>query len=216
MGCYGAFNAIKMADYICRAEANATVLVVCVELCTIHFQNSSDMSNLISNALFADGAAATIIQATSSKQKQLVLEQFNCDILPQTSQEMAWHISDQGFDIVLSSYVPQIIKSGMPIFLDKLLTKSKYTLSKNDFYAIHPGGVKILQACEESLNITPEDNRFSYDILRNYGNMSSATILFVLKKIMDSLKPSDNAKKIFSCAFGPGLTLESMLLKVNC
>jgi alpha-pyrone synthase len=129
---------------------------------------------------------------------------------------MTWHISDQGFDIALSSYVPQAIRSGIAHFLDKLLTKSQYNLSKNDFYAIHPGGVKILQACEESLNITPKDNRFSYDILRNYGNMSSATILFVLKKIMDDLNPVDNAKKIFSCAFGPGLTLESMLLKVSC
>ena len=216
MGCYGAFNGIKMANYICKAEPNAKVLIVCVELCTIHFQNNPDISNLISNAIFADGAAAAIIQARSSKKKQLVLEQFNCDLLPQTSQEMTWHISDQGFDIVLSTYVPQIIKSGIAHFFDKLLTKSEYTLSKDDFYAIHPGGIKILQACEESLNITPEDNRFSYDVLRNYGNMSSATILFVLKKIMDSLQHSDNTKKIFSCAFGPGLTLESMLLKVVC
>lgn len=216
MGCYGAFNAIKMADYICKSEPHAMVLVVCVELCTLHFQNNPDMSNLISNAIFADGAAAAVIQANAASQKKLVLEQFNCDLLPQSMQEMAWHITDQGFDIVLSSYVPQIIQSGIANFLDRLLTKSQSTLSKIDLYAIHPGGIKILQACEASLNIPPEANQFSYDILRDYGNMSSATILFVLKKMLYNLKLADNAKKVFSCAFGPGLTLESMLLKVKC
>lgn len=215
MGCYGAFNGLKVAEAICEANVGAKVLLICVELCTIHFQNEFTTTNLISNAIFADGAAAVIIEKQPKNKKCLNIENFHCDLLPQTSQEMAWHIADFGFDIVLSSYVPQAIQSGIAEFTTKLLKQSQQLLSQIDFYAIHPGGLKILQACEESLNITIEDNRYSYDVLRNYGNMSSPTVLFVLRKIWDDLKNSDHDKNIFSCAFGPGLTLESMLLKVQ-
>lgn len=215
MGCYGAFNGLKVADSICKAEPNAKVLLVCVELCSIHFQKEFSTTNLISNAIFADGAAAVIIEKQPEKKKSFSIESFYCDLLPQTSQEMAWHIADSGFDIVLSTYVPQAIQSGISEFTDKLLKQSEQTLSNIDFYAIHPGGIKILQACEESLKITADDNKYSYDVLRNYGNMSSPTVLFVLKKIWDDIDTDDHHKNIFSCAFGPGLTLESMILKVH-
>ncbi|MEO8401122.1 MAG: type III polyketide synthase [Gammaproteobacteria bacterium] len=216
MGCYGAFNGMKVADAICRADPEAKILVVCVELCTIHFQKDPSITNMISNAIFADGAAAIIIEAKSDNKKCLSIESFYCDLLPQTSKEMAWHIADHGFDIVLSTYVPEVIETGIHAFASKLLQQSGMSLSEIDFYAIHPGGLKILQACEAALNITEEDNRYSYDVLRNYGNMSSPTVLFVLKKIWDSLTTQDHQKNIFSCAFGPGLTLESMILTTHC
>ena len=127
---------------------------------------------------------------------------------------MAWHIGDSGFDMILSAYVPEAIKSGIAAFADKLFSQSNQSLSDVDYFAIHPGGLKILQACEASFNITQHDNRFAYEVLRQYGNMSSATVLFVLKRIWDSLTSEDDKKTIFSCAFGPGLTLESMLLEV--
>ena len=134
--------------------------------------------------------------------------------MPETSQDMAWHIGDSGFDMILSAYVPQAIQSGIAAFTQRLLRQSNQSLSDIDYFAIHPGGLKILQACEASFNITPHDNRFSYDVLRQYGNMSSATVLFVLKKIWNALSTEDNHRTLFSCAFGPGLTLESMLLEV--
>jgi len=216
MGCYGAFNGLKVAEAICRADQKAKVLLVCVELCSIHFQKEFTTTNLISNAIFADGAAAVLVEAKPANKKCFGIESFYCDLLPQTSQEMAWHIADSGFDIVLSSYVPEIIQSGIAAFAEKLLQQSGQTLSEIDLYAIHPGGLKILQACEESLNISVEDNKYSYDVLRNYGNMSSPTVLFVLKKIWDNINSTDHHKNIFSCAFGPGLTLESMVLKTQC
>ena len=216
MGCYGAFNGLKIADAFCRAEPNAKVLLVCIELCSIHFQKNFALENLISNAIFSDGAAAVLVQAHSNHHKQLKINSFHCDLIPQTNQEMAWSIADYGFDIVLSSYVPKIIKTGIAAFTKKLLNQSNDALSEVDFYAIHPGGIKILQACEEALPISVEDNKHSYDVLRNFGNMSSATILFVLKNIWNSLDSSDDNKNIFSCAFGPGLTLESMLLTTQC
>jgi alpha-pyrone synthase len=216
MGCYGAFNAIKVADTICKADDKATVLIVCIEICTIHFQKSMSLDNMIANSIFADGAAAIVIQSKAEQKKYLSLENFHCDLLPQTNQSMTWGISDSGFDIILSSYVPDIINAGIKQFTQNLLSQNKLCLENIDFFAIHPGGLKILQACEKALNINKDHNKYAYQILRQYGNMSSATILFVLKAIWDEITEEDHHKNIFSCAFGPGLTLESMLLKTHC
>jgi alpha-pyrone synthase len=216
MGCYGAFNGLKVANAICQSDPNANVLVVCVELCTIHFQKKMSMDNIISNAIFSDGAAAVLIRHPAKMNKYFSLEAFHCDLLPQTSQAMAWQIADSGFDIVLSSYVPEAIQKGIATFTHRLLDKHQLSLSAIDYYAIHPGGIKILQACEASLAINEQDNKYAYHVLRHFGNMSSATILFVLKAIWDDVHQHDHDKTIFSCAFGPGLTLESMLLKTYC
>jgi len=216
MGCYGAFNGMKVADSICRAEPKAKVLVVCVELCTIHFQRKMGLDNLVSNAIFADGAAAVLIQAQPvAEKKYFRFQHFYCDLLPQTSRDMAWEIADSGFDIVLSSYVPEAIHSGIAAFVQRLLVHSKMKRNEFDFFAIHPGGIKILQACEQALNITKEQNKSAYQVLQNYGNMSSATILFVLQELWSELTSTDHHKNIFCCAFGPGLTLESMVLKAH-
>ena len=215
MGCYGAFNALKSAHAICESDGNATVMIVCVEICTIHVQKNSSLDHIVSNAIFADGAAAVLVQSQPQENKYLSLEAFHCDLLAQSEKEMAWHIGDSGFDIVLSSYVPQLIESGIAAFMQTLLTKRQLSPSDIDFYAIHPGGIKILQACEKTLRISKQQNTYAYEVLRQYGNMSSATIFFVLKRIFEELQVSDHHKNIFSCAFGPGLTLESLLLKVN-
>lgn len=213
MGCYGAFNGLKVADAFCKAEPESKVLMVCIELCTLHFQNDFSVENVISNALFADGAAAVLIQGKPSQQKHFKIESFHSDLVPDTEQEMAWSIGNYGFDMVLSAYVPKVIKFGISAFTEKLLKTLNWSLEDIDYYAIHPGGLKILEACEESLKISPEDNKYSYEVLRDFGNMSSATVLFVLKKIWDNLSKNSHKENIFSCAFGPGLTLESMLLK---
>lgn len=216
MGCYGAFNALKVAEAIVKAESEAIVLVVCVEICTIHFQKSMDLESIIPNSIFADGAAAALVQAKPQQpQKYFALEAFYCDLLPQSNQEMTWQIADSGFDITLSTYVPEVIKSGISDFFQRLLTKNLLAFSQVNYYAIHPGGLKILQACEEALNISKEHNKYSYQVLSDYGNMSSVTILFVLKALWNDIQHSDHHKNIFSCAFGPGLTLESMILKTH-
>jgi alpha-pyrone synthase len=214
MGCYGAFNALKLGDAICRAEPAANVLVVCVELCSIHIQKDFSLNNIVANALFADGAAAVLIQRPQKQQRCFQLESFYCDLVPQTSQEMAWKISDHGFEMILTAYVPEVIQLGIAAFAQKSLAQTHRSLGDIDYYAIHPGGLKILQACESSLSMTQEDNRFSYEVLREHGNMSSATVLFVLQRIWDRVNQNEQDKKIFSCAFGPGLTLESMLLTI--
>jgi alpha-pyrone synthase len=215
MGCYGAFNGMKVADAICRADSDAVVLMVCVELCSIHFQNNQKLDSIVANAIFADGAAAVIVQIPRQAAPHLRFESFYCDIMPQTTQEMAWHIADFGFEMVLTSYVPQAIQSGIAAFSGTLCQQMGLTMKDMDYFAIHPGGIRILNACETALHLTKEDNRFSYEVLRQYGNMSSATVLFVLRAVLMQLNNEDQNKKLFSCAFGPGLTLESMVLSVG-
>jgi alpha-pyrone synthase len=129
-------------------------------------------------------------------------------------QDMAWHISDFGFEMVLSAYIPTLIEAGIKSLTEKLLAKTSVQLSEIDFFAIHPGGKKILEVIEKQLKLSKEDNRFAYEILRNFGNMSSPTVLFVLKNLWESLKITDKGKKILSFAFGPGLTLESAVFEV--
>jgi predicted naringenin-chalcone synthase len=214
MGCYGAFNGLKMADTICRANANAKVLIVCVELCTLHFQKKMDEDFLLSNALFADGAAAVLIEGKANQNaKSLALKSFFCDLYFEGKQDMAWQIGDFGFEMTLTSYIPKLIKSGIKALIDKLLQDAGLTNTDINLYAMHPGGKAILEAIEKALNITEKENEYAYSILKDYGNMSSATVLFVLEKI---LKDTQNLKgqNILSCAFGPGLTLESMILKI--
>lgn len=212
MGCYAAFNALKVADSFCRADPAAKVLVVCVELCSLHFQQRFTKDNLVANALFADGAAAALIEANPERPRYLQFRTFHSDLLPNSDNAMAWQIADEGFDIVLSSYVPDAIESGIALFLQRLLQELGLSRAQLDYFAIHPGGVKILQACERALQLSQQDNRFSYDVLRQCGNMSSATVLFVLQSLWQHLSRKDHGKHVFSAAFGPGLTLESMLL----
>lgn len=215
MGCYAAFNAMKLASDICKADSKSKVLVVCVELCTLHFQNKADEDNLLSNALFGDGAAALLVEAEKRESTQLSFENFYCDLAYEGIEDMAWKVGDHGFEMRLSSYIPNFIKGGIKSLTDKLLKTFKHQLSDSVYYAIHPGGKRILEAIEQALGLSREDNRYAYEVLKNYGNMSSSTVLFVLKALMGDLGREDNGRPVVSFAFGPGLTLESMLLRVH-
>ena len=215
MGCYGAFNGLKMADTICKANPEAKVLLVCVELCTLHFQKKMDEDFLLSNALFADGAAAVLIEAEpSQKNLSLAMKSFFCDLYFEGKQDMAWQVADFGFEMTLTSYIPKLVKSGIKALTDKLFANSGLTKQDISLYAIHPGGKAILEAIETALEINTNDNRYAYQILSNYGNMSSATVLFVLKQILKDTENIHQNQNILSCAFGPGLTLESMILEI--
>ncbi|CAN5134181.1 type III polyketide synthase [soil metagenome] len=214
MGCYAAFNAIKLGDALCKADNKARVLIVCVELCSIHFQKLKDEDNLLANTLFGDGAAALLMTTQPSKGLNLFLENFYCDLAFEGKQEMAWQIGNYGFEMKLSSYVPDIIKSGIRQLTEKLLKNLHLSLEDIDKFAIHPGGKKILETIEKELGMSREDNKYAYQVLRDHGNMSSATIIFVIKALCKDLTEEDNHKRILSFAFGPGLTLESMVTQV--
>lgn len=214
MGCYGVFNALRLANSICEAQIDACVLVVSVELCTLHFQKSNLMNDIVAASLFGDGAGAAIVRANKTEQK-LAFKAFHCDLIPSGSAEMTWQIGDSGFDMMLSSYVPALIGGTMQQFFDRFLQQANLDLAQIDYFGIHPGGRKILEACESALNISASVLQHSYEVLRQNGTMSSVTILFVLKAMWQSFVKNDQGKHIWSCAFGPGLTLESMLLQIH-
>jgi len=215
MGCYAAFNALKVAEAFCKSDASSKVLIVCTELCSLHFQREKSDDNLLANALFADGSAAVIVEAKPRVSKSIGISAHRSELARQGDKDMAWSIGDRGFEMKLSSYVPSIIRDGIKELTTSLLAKLSISLKDIHHFAIHPGGKKIVEAIEEQLGLTKEQNKWAYYVLKHYGNMSSPTVLFVLKEIFDRLTRENNKENILSFAFGPGLTLESMLFTVH-
>lgn len=219
MGCYAAFPALRAAAAFCDADPNAVVLVVSVELCTLHVHSSSDPDTIMGSALFADGAAAAIVSSRPLPQPHAVavLDAFETVLTPVGEDAMAWNIGDEGFEMVLGSYVPHIIDDHIIGALAPLLA-SEPGLSDTPYaqirhWAIHPGGRSILDKVEAKLKLTEEQLVPAREILRTHGNMSSATVLFVLKHILEDDDGAPGAaERICSMAFGPGLTVETALM----
>lgn len=213
MGCFAVFPALKMAQAFCRSDPGATVMVVSVELCTLHLQASDNTDQLISAAVFADGGAGAIISASEPAASRSVLriDQFQTSVAEKSEDDMAWTIGDTGFDMVLSTYVPEIIRSNLKESVSPLLRA--YHLKREDIvhWAIHPGGRAILDKAEKGLGIKPSQIQSARNVLANYGNMSSATILFVLHALLRE-KGEQTEERALAMAFGPGLTIESSLL----
>jgi predicted naringenin-chalcone synthase len=185
--------------------------MICIELCTLHYQKGNSLDHILSNALFGDGAAAALIESSPSG-PSLSVDDFHCEIEFSGKEEMAWNISDSGFEMSLSSFVPELIQRGIKKLANKILERTGIYKREVDFYAIHPGGRRILDTIVKELQIDRKKSLHSYEILKNYGNMSSATILFVLKKILDEISPVNINKSILGFAFGPGLTIETVLM----
>jgi alpha-pyrone synthase len=214
MGCYAAFNALKLADSFCGNTEDAKVLIVCTELCSLHFQNENNQDNMLANALFGDGSACLLVEGRTRKGLNLKPEIFHCDIALNGEDDMAWTVGDVGFEMKLSAYVPDIIQKGIRDLTSRLLGGISRNMSDVAYFAIHPGGKRILEVIEKELGLTHAQNSYAYDVLKRYGNMSSPTVVFVLKELCGNLNGVDHNKKILSFAFGPGLTMESMLLSV--
>jgi len=215
MGCYAAMNALKAADAFCNQDTNAKVLVVCTELCSLHFQKVPTEDNLISNALFSDGSAAILLESTSAAARRLIPEAFCSDLITSSSEDMAWGVGDTGFEMKLSSYVPSLIQSGISALATSLLQSSQKRICDIQHFAVHPGGRKILENVETALGINNEQNEAGYDVLKRFGNMSSPTIIFVINQIFKRLTVKNDGENILGLAFGPGLTLESVLLRTE-
>ncbi|MDR9366362.1 MAG: type III polyketide synthase [Balneolaceae bacterium] len=211
MGCYASIPALKMARQFCESDKDATVLVVSVELCSIHFQANPKMDNLLSSTVFSDGGAGAIVSSRAPKKSHFRIDGFASSINKKGADDMAWSIGDNGFNMILSSYIPNLLKEGMDDFLLDLMNQFQIKHDDIERWAIHPGGKAILDKLEASTSVPDGTLRASRDVLSNFGNMSSATILFVLKELMDQPSESDQEKTL-AMAFGPGLTLESALL----
>ena len=206
MGCNAAIPALKLARYIVSSCKDACVLIVNVELCTIHLQDTGTLEDILSFLIFADGCAASIVSADFHGIK---LQSFHSTIIPDSLNQIAWNIGNKGFDMFLSGKVPHTIATVLPNYIDDI-TGGK-TAKHFSYWAIHPGGRSILDAVEKGACLEKEFLKHSREVLRKFGNMSSATVMFVLKEIMQH-----EYKSGLGCAmsFGPGLTIESMLFEV--
>src|SRR5690606_11975996 len=136
-------------------------------------------------------------------------------VVDEGQNDMAWNVGDHGFEMKLSSYIPDLVRDGVRELGERFMSETGLRLNDVEYFAIHPGGKRILDAVERQLNLPPDRNKFAREVLRTCGNMSSLSVLFVLKKIWDSLTGDDAGKTILALAFGPGLTLESMILRIE-
>jgi predicted naringenin-chalcone synthase/4-hydroxybenzoate polyprenyltransferase len=211
MGCNAAIIALKNADAICRSEPDAKVLIVCTELCTIHFQKQYNDDYLLSNLIFGDGAASVLVTSKPSGGylHEVKIDAFNSMILHNGYSDMAWRLSETGFIMNLSSYVPDLIRQNIKPMLKSV------GLKPEDYkhWAVHPGGKRIVDDFVAALELDKCFLAPTYNVLKNYGNMSSPTVLFVLKEVLEKAKPENRGNKLFAAAFGPGLSIETMQMQ---
>jgi alkylresorcinol/alkylpyrone synthase len=211
MGCYAAIHALKLADALCHADSSAKILVVCTELCTLHFQQAATTDNITSSLLFGDGSAAVLVTGDGDKTGGFPILGFYGEVMPKGKLDMSWELSSTGFAMTLSTYVPELIEEDFEKLVNQALARRGISRDEITHWSIHPGGRKILESIEKSLSLPKEKLNVSYQVLRDYGNMSSPTILFVLKEVLAAL---DLTKKqtVFGAAFGPGLTMETFFV----
>lgn len=209
LGCYAALKALKQAKYIADANSDSCILIVCAELCSLHFEPSCTNEAILANLLFADGAAATLVCGSSSKYANykgaLKIDEIGASYINNSLDLMTWNISSQAFKMYLHKNIVSSIKDNICSAVADFIEGAR-----PDYWAIHPGGVSIVQAVKYSLDLSDKEVEDSLNTLKDFGNMSSPTILFVLKRIIDKLKSNEHSdtKKIFTCAFGPGLSIE--------
>ena len=214
LGCYAAIKALKQAHYIAESNPDACILIISAELCTLLFYPSDSDEDIVANLLFTDGAAAAIICGKQNRhiKNKIVLniDKIGSSYIPDTLSLMTWNVSSSAFRMYLSKEIVNTIKSNIHPIVSSFL---KGKMNKTDYWAIHPGGYKIVQAVKDSLGLSENDIEDSTSILREYGNMSSPTILFILNRIFNKVRESKQENKhIFSCGFGPGLSVEMISL----
>ncbi|MBI1928761.1 type III polyketide synthase [Candidatus Poribacteria bacterium] len=272
MGCYAAFNGIRLADSICRADPHATVLLVCIELCTLHFQQSPAPHHLIANCIFADGAAALFCRRASFPPPSLLnppapfprwigegkgwasplpsgggaggevrarrktweycassRHQSQSNQMPtsfvivnsvswiddDSLDEMTWTIGNTGFEMRISPDIPRILEVNLMPFIQRLLKPSGLSPTDIDFWAVHSGGRSILDTVQQRLNLSAFQIEDSRAVLHEHGNMSSPSVLFVLKRLLQRLQHGEHFRHCVAMAFGPGLTLEACLFEID-
>jgi predicted naringenin-chalcone synthase len=202
MGCSAAFNGLKLARHIVRSEPAARVLVVNVELCTLHLQETADLEQTLLFLLFADGAAASLVSAEPTG---VALDRFASGVLPDSGEAITWRIGDDGFDMRLSGAVPHHIRAHVPGHVAALLGQER--VRDVAHWAVHPGGKSVLDAVEAGLDLAPDALAPSRRVLQRFGNMSSATVMFVMQALLEA-RPAAGSRGV-ALGFGPGLGVES-------
>jgi predicted naringenin-chalcone synthase len=213
MGCHGLLNGLRVAESIARANPQARVLLGAVELCSLHQQYCEDSEQLVANALFADGAAAMVLgmneDSTRGNPHWQVVSSFSQRI-PNTADFMSWKIGDHGFQMTLSPMVPQVIEEQLREPITEWLQSQEVDRELIRHWAIHPGGPRILDSVGRCFDLSDEAIRPSREILAQYGNMSSPTVMFILDSLTSQVADGELCVMI---GFGPGLHAEAILLR---
>lgn len=209
MGCFGAFKGLSVAHSFAKEDPNHRILVVCTELCSLHFQVEQTTDNMLANSLFADGAAAVIVGGNLKPTEKALWQIRNKKSLglESTAEKMKWEAGDHGFIMKLSHTVPVLLGRQIGSFVHSLIDHD-FSYTDCD-WAIHPGGKSIIQVIEKALKLEDGLTKASWETLANFGNMSSATFLFVLRNLLDQ---NSTRKWTLGVGFGPGLSVEGILL----
>ncbi|WP_127818948.1 type III polyketide synthase [Microbacterium sp. CPCC 204701] len=208
IGCAAALPALRLATRLTHSQPDAVVLVVCTELCSLHVRASDDPQQIVAASVFADGAAAAVVtSADVGRPGGLDLDRFGTALTDEGESDMVWTIGDHGFEMVLSAEVPRIIGREIRGAVDGFVGDDR----PPDVWAVHPGGRSVLDRVESGLELDPRALAASRAVLRDYGNMSSVTILFILRALLRDDAVADGAR-VAGLAFGPGLTVESAML----
>jgi predicted naringenin-chalcone synthase len=206
-GCHAAVNALAVARAIVLADASARVLVCCAEVSTAHFHYSDRLDQLIANTLFADGCAACVVGASAGALQPAILS-THTRLFPATAGEMGWLVGDHGFEMMLGARVPELLEHGVGSWVDEALAQHGWSRGHIGGWAIHPGGPRVIDAVLASLALPASSGHHSREVLRRHGNMSSATLLFIVRDLMEARVP----RPWGGMAFGPGLAGELLLL----
>jgi predicted naringenin-chalcone synthase len=215
MGCYGAFPGLRLARQSVLDQPGRLALVLSLELCSPHMQMVDTTESVVSSALFADGAAMALVadekrEMSSSYKPRLLRSVTFSDYT--TLDHMTFDLTDQGFRMYLSGYVPDLLAAQIEPFVSGLLASHDLKSEDVRFWGIHPGSSKIVDYVQDRLKLADEQVEFSHQILYEYGNMSSPTILFVLDRIQECGHPDPGDYGVL-VAFGPGLTMEGLLVQ---
>jgi alpha-pyrone synthase len=228
-GCQGGLSALRVADGLCRADPRSRTLISCVELCTLHFRMETSEENLVANALFADGAAAALVEGCEAPREtgaaltaaapadrgepsrgELRILRTATWLQPESVNEMVWEVGDHGFRLRLSRLVPRLLETRLPEFLAHAFSLTRDDIARIPLWAVHPGGTAILDGVEKVFSLPAAALNASREVLHRHGNMSSATIWFVLREILEDPRAAGLG---LALAFGPGLTIEAALFE---
>jgi alkylresorcinol/alkylpyrone synthase len=211
LGCMGGAAALSHARDFIAGHPEANVLVIAVELPSLSFQRQ-DLSpaNLISTALFGDAAAAVLVSGREMEGARII--DTRSHLFGRTLDALGFDLKSDGFHVVLGRELPGLVRADIRRLVDELLVKNGLTRADLSAFALHPGGKRILDAVEDQLQLRPEDTRPAREVLRLYGNVSSATVLFVLHEWMTARRPAAGAHGLLG-AFGPGFSGELAVLQ---
>jgi alkylresorcinol/alkylpyrone synthase len=216
LGCAGGAAALGRAHDLLRGLPAARALVVAVELPSLSLQrNDVTPANLVATALFGDGAAAAVLVGGATDvrgRRALRVLEAGAHVFPRSTDALGFDLRDDGFHTVLSKDVPVLLRKEIAALVGTLAARRGLTREDLGFFVLHPGGPKILGAVEEALRLAREDTREAWDVLRGFGNQSSASVLFVLDRRLAERRPAPGARGLLA-AFGPGLSVDLLLLE---